>query len=355
MAKIIKKKGVVGIDWLQFQIKSNKLIHLFNSHEIVLDQGNVVLILQPGETRLYLNRYTAYYQGYEVADILINPKLPQINKPDLINCRIHNHLLYSKQLWPVVDNLIWAFDGKFNNITRLDIFCDTTGVLGYCDQFNMGLLALKNKFKTQPIKDSKNKVQTQYLGSRKSDKHVTIYNKTLELQESNKIYIKKSIKESRIAEPEQDIHRIEVSLKSQIFLQFPNFKFSDLRNHLYVIKLFLAQVHSQIQFYKPKKGKRTNQCNTINILPNWLVAIRKLESTKKLTPKITWRKKLHIKSCVEESSKTPEKQQQLQFALSLAIDYGLEDWFWQRLDVWREFYTKLYHPVDPVDNLSVTT
>jgi len=347
MDKSKSKRGIVGIDYLQFNIKTDYLRWYRTEQELKLDSPDFLLIKQKHSGKVFNSRFIVYYQGYEIADLLTHPKEPAINPENLVSIRIHNYLLYDKTLWSTIDILAKAMHGTINNISRLDIFCDSTEKLGYCNLLESNLLKLKGNTTKRAIKNSKNQVLTQYLGSRSSDKYTKIYNKTLELKKSNKRYIENIWKDSRVDFEQKDVHRIELTLKSQVFLKYPNFKFTDLKNKILLIKLFLAEVKSTINIYKPRKGVRVDKCKTIDILPQNITAAKALHNTKKTAPKITWRKKLHIKSCIEEYAKDKESKLNFNMALDLAIEYDLEDFLYEKLDKWLEYYEKLYKVKKP--------
>jgi hypothetical protein len=107
------------------------------------------------------------------------------------------------------------------------------------------------------------------------------------------------------------------------------------------MRLFVTEAKSQLQFFKPKKGTKTQDCATIDILPKNLQYIQKLDKTAKLAPKVTYRKKIHIKSTIEEFVASGQQEHIFKQAHSLSVQYGLEQWFWDRVDKWVEYFLKL--------------
>ena len=365
------QKGVLFIDYLQFMVNSTQLINQTESDEIPLFLNNekefdFLLVKQKFSGPVFNSRFLVYYGDSPVADLLTHPKHPSINPEHLISVKMHNHLLYSSDLWHITDQLINDLHGEVNNVSRLDISCDYQGdALQVCNEWVKDNIGLKGGkvLKVEPIMSANHQVQTMYVGARGSQKSLCIYNKTKELQKSNKLYIAKSwakngLKDKTEENELKEVTRIELRVKNDLLKSY-GVSFQKLRNKSIIKSLYCESITSLIRFYKkdPNRAKaRTNTLEKLSILPKNLLYFKPLERSKKLEGKITWRKKVHVKSTIEEFFNNDFDFKLFQHAYQLADDYGLDEWFFKKIELWLKFFgtlkqRELERPVPDIEDL----
>lgn len=133
------------------------------------------------------------------------------------------------------------------HITRLDFAFD------FEKDFSKAYLLRKSKSKTGVWYGTDGSVQTRYFGSEKSNKHIKIYNKKIELREKQKIEIR-----------EEHLWRVEVTLKGKklyeidkmfdnFFLSLPDFNRVDIRERAMIFYL----IHNESEWSELAKATRT--------------------------------------------------------------------------------------------------
>lgn len=137
---------------------------------------------------------------------------------ELSKIEIDNNILYERGFSFRLCELLKALDVSFNNFTRIDIAIDGEGHLD-----NYRLYSTSDEYekvgraKVTTIQDAKCKVETFYIGNRKSGKMVRGYCKSHEIEEkllggkANKEYIKE-FWENNGLDVSNDIDRLEIEL-----------------------------------------------------------------------------------------------------------------------------------------------
>lgn len=167
----------------------------------VLHFETMTLANKGQRTQWYAHLWEVILDGEVVGMLETHPnKLFGGFKADNASFKIHNHMLYC-EYWPeVIEALQTECSFNILNVTRLDIAMDGLNPLveflnAYQRQRpnavavdRMGKMA---KFDSLDF-DDRNKSYSRFIvGSSSSGKQVSIYNKTNELENSNKIYIKR--------------------------------------------------------------------------------------------------------------------------------------------------------------------
>lgn len=162
--------------------------------------------------------YEINFNKITIGELLLNRTKFYESDNELIKLRIYNHVLYSNFI-PVLTKFLTAFKFNINNITNLEIALDTNYNLlemfyhyfkdtdNYTMKGGSQRLDSVNKF-TKECRSGE-ETSTLYLG--KTNKKLKIYNKTIELDESNKDHITKFHKQNGL-DITKDIYRIEIKL-----------------------------------------------------------------------------------------------------------------------------------------------
>lgn len=181
-------------------------------------------------TRQYKELWTVYLNKDEIATVQAEPCSPKILNPRSCIVKFSNRLLYRHDLWDIVDRFLFDHELNVSNVSRVDIAADFNQFNTYeCVPFIADFLSSKLRHKGQgkgaayfhhyTIPQGIGKVQRiQYtglsFGTHESDARVYLYNKTNELKEHDKPWIRDLWKAAGL-NVHAPIWRLEVSIKSK--------------------------------------------------------------------------------------------------------------------------------------------
>lgn len=181
-------------------------------------------------TRQYKDLWTVYLQKDEVAIVQARPCSPKILDPRSCIVKFSNRLLYRHDLWDIVDRFLFDHMLTICNVSRVDICADFNAFSSYgCIDLIADFLSSKLRHKGQGqgaayfhhynVPEGKARVQrVKYtglsFGSHESDARVYLYNKTNELQDHEKPWIRDLWKAAGL-NVHAPVWRLEVSIKSK--------------------------------------------------------------------------------------------------------------------------------------------
>lgn len=216
LQKFNPKNTIVGWDWVEFTTKAI-------SSEVKTNNKNLQVILSTKLSSANFKQVHEVYTTYKnehlmVAQIESKPRVSFIDK-NIIKFKISNNFLYqhSKDILNLINLLVGSFDVTFLNYTRLDSYIDFQIDEENNPQTLLDLLA-KNQLKVQnkhnvKIYRQKNNFNAITFGSRTSETMVTLYNKTLEMQQKQwKHHIELSWKTNNFNH-KNETYRLEFSTK----------------------------------------------------------------------------------------------------------------------------------------------
>lgn len=181
-------------------------------------------------TRHYKHLVKVSYLSEEICEVQYESCSPNVMPEDSVIVKFHNRLLYSNDLWNIVDKFLADHELTVQNISRIDICADFNEFRKYnCVQFIADFLSSKLRHKGRGLGGayfnhyskrvggfsvSRLDYTGLSFGSRSSDARVYMYNKTLELKvEKDKPYIRDFWLRAGL-DVKSDVWRLEVSLKS---------------------------------------------------------------------------------------------------------------------------------------------
>lgn len=235
----------VSIDWLAFFcLTDGTPWHPVEDEE---NTGNVFGSLpwaykkEPHGTRQFKELWTIMLEGNEVAEVQCIPCSP-ILPPLSCIVKFNNRLLYSHDLWEIVDRFLRDHAMTINNLSRLDLCADFLTFEKYpCIKFITDFLgsqirrvgrgkggAYFEHFASKGV-DGFSHSHLKYtglsFGDKKSDARVYMYNKSLELREVkkkpyikdfwNKVGLLQTYRDKAGKVVEKDVWRLEVSMGSK--------------------------------------------------------------------------------------------------------------------------------------------
>lgn len=181
-------------------------------------------------TRHYRHLVKVSYLEEEICEVQYDSYSAKVMPLDSVIVKFHNRLLYSRELWSIVEKFLSDHCLTVQNISRIDLCADFNAFRKYdCVQFIADFLSSKLRHKGRGLGGAYFNHYTKKIGrfsvgkldytglsfgSRSSDARVYMYNKTLELNvEKDKPYIKDFWRCAGL-DTTRDVWRLEVSLKS---------------------------------------------------------------------------------------------------------------------------------------------
>lgn len=200
-----------------------------------------------------------------IGDIRYNPKERSFIPSHTLHLKLSNHLLYTQYFRYYLEYINEVIGMKFNYILRLDIANDLVGhnVLQFMKTYeNSSSITCKGKPKEMSKRLSGKKTQIIHFGSITSDKYIKIYNKSVDLTDGNKEYIKEYWDKNGIDYSVGNVERLELTLqKKQAKLVDINL----LHDIDYLASLCKNHFVNYFEFYR--KEKRVHNIKLVNVTP----------------------------------------------------------------------------------------
>ena len=225
-------KYLINVDRLTIKLKQGNKT-LFKFYERISLENQIPFFLI--NKRIHLERindnFRYYYQVYKLTldnRVFCHIKLYPFTNPgsSLITLSIPNYNLYRDYISDLTYILL-TMNLTLNNISYLDICLDsqtdyTSKIKKLFLDFPNVVLVSSNKIKHRietrsSLYNTGEEIITIYIGSNKSDKQVVSYNKTEELKEKDKPYLKE-IYQNEFGN--NNVYRIEVRLNNTSFVKY---------------------------------------------------------------------------------------------------------------------------------------
>lgn len=222
-------KCVISIDWLEY------FVTLFDRDVFVatetFERDKYRFEVEPYGTRFFSRSVKICDGRFEIATIQCLPRASFINQ-DVALIKIANRILYCKNCFDIINDLLKNVDCRVNGITRIDLACDFIRFAnGYKPHKFIKDFVCKDKnedgyihhygakeFTIVGDKDVKTNSKFNYIrfGSRKSRIQAYLYNKSKEMrEEKHKAYIEDLWKANGLISDKEDVWRVEISVKSE--------------------------------------------------------------------------------------------------------------------------------------------
>lgn len=284
-------------------------------------------------TRLYGSKWALYYMGEKVGNLMTNPNNSQHNRAQF---KIDNRILYRSDWLDLYKELFTTLRWSHISLTRLDIAIDgkaSSKALQLAKRHLTGrVVGRKGKASFSAKYSSSKEIISFHVGSSKSDKSATIYNKTKEVANSDKAYIELAWKRNGL-NVDQDVNRFEIRLRSKIT---KNYDWTKLDQLIYLSSIFRTETKNWFEFYytgKDKNKYRTYKNNTMEWIKWETVKGELLPKNEAVSVTGVHRAKRYIKdSLYLERVKGLRSDKDV--ITKLINDYSLHKWFDDRIDNW---------------------
>jgi hypothetical protein len=230
-------------------------------------------------TRVFHKRCTISDKTEKIATLLFEKRSDTIKIEDFAQIKLENHLFYTKtltQIKGIIDKILKELDLKFYSFNRLDIALDYQNASDKMlklyesivnkkvliggkpkdfNQFNVYGSTSKGEFRLEGMQ----------IGSRKSGRFCRLYDKTLELEKSNKTYISDSWKNAKI---KGNVWRFEYQLNSSYLRSIESLSLETLFDSEYLMDLFHTAQNNHFILHFKKRRKEVNKMPVFNFF-NW--------------------------------------------------------------------------------------
>ncbi len=247
---------------------------------------------------------------------------------------IENHVLYQSGWLQDLQLVLETLGLHFYKYSFMEIAVDGMDLIGRFTKLNYDKrLQRKRHVFVRPLHDGRQQANISYLiGSTKSEKHLTLYNKTEELLKSNKDYISEFWNRNGLSEQQGQIHRCELRMYSKALKLF-SVDLTYLNDPAYLVSYFKSVAGGYLEFFHKKQTKKRLHLIDWDKFNN--IEITKQKITKKAHT--LNRYKTMLRYLFEEFVKTDDEQYLITFA-SITVQYNLINYVHKILSRWIKEY-----------------
>jgi len=351
-----KTLNVCCIDWFETQLTGQ----LPKVEEGKLDYEvceYIHLRDQQKQTKNFSYLFDVYYYGEHVGTLQSHTKASNYFDPYSMQFKLLNHLLYTEDWLTIYSDILNGSGWSHKSLTRVDIAIDGVGASKYRDMVYKAVNTRSKVMlsgKTNISTNYKgNQIQSVSVGSRTSVKYGRIYNKSQELKRSNKTYINQFwINSTLSTEPDKDIWRIEMELKSKLFKK-RGYDIWRLNDSNYIASIMRTELKGWLSFYSittDKNKYRAMKKNQKELIDWETIGGKLLPKAKAKKPSDIFQAKAYIKA---------QKRFKQVFELStpeeVANYFELEDWLESKEPYWYADNEKERQRFKHLEELTETT
>jgi hypothetical protein len=350
----------ICVDWFEVFCKSEVIIKNEQTYyknllpPIVSGElyqvGDVYLKYVGYGTAMYLYLFDVIIEGEKVATLQAYPRGEVIAK-DCLSFKLNNSILYADYWVNIVIEITEKLQLTVNNVTRLDIAIDGLNYLilflnMYAKQpLNDKKVHLKGKAKFDCKNQNHNSMNFESftLGTLKSDKQISLYLKSKELEVSNKKYIETFWRENGMTK--DIVYRLELRLQSKSIREIENFDYKRLNEPYYLASIFKTQTNNYFHFITHTGQKNKTREHTIEVINFENLGGELLPKLKRGKTEDRYKAKLLIHLTQKlllrgEIPKEKEKHNKKIIKENIAR-YQLEDWYSVKIEDWKRDYTQM--------------
>ena len=300
----------------------------------------------------FANIWNVYLHGELFGELKTETRTPKIFDIDVMHFKLVNNRLYTEDWLEDFKCFVNALNCSVKSISQLDIAIDGIGAKKYKETFLQSRDRKSNvymKGKTFITTSGSGKETTSLMvGKRGSDKYARLYNKTKEIEYSNKTYISQVWSKSRLKTTE-DIYRFEIVLKSKVMANYDIWKLDDSK---YLASIFKTETNNWASFYRITKDTnkaRAMKANKFDLIDWDTLGAELLPKAKAKKPTEVHRAKRAIKTILRQNEvfgiKTIE---------GLISEYDLQEWLNSKAAYWAEDWAKEKARLENVKDLLTT-
>lgn len=359
------QKYTITTDWFSAILQSeiNLVAYEAPLEEYIYDSGNIVFRKMRYSAPMFNFGYEIIFKGKMFGKAHVSPKKNGVLKENNVQFELENNVQYEIGWLDDVKYFFNAMRWHVRNTSRLDIALDGKGFFKMWNMYQEQKVHRVGGAQSQVFgkcSGGKEILEGFDIGARSSDKWITVYNKSREIESSNKDYIKKFWERSGM--DGENIERMELKLRNDALKEI-NFDWKRMDDFEYLASIFRTFVdggyidicdestgelfrkkkRGLLQFVEASDDKNISRKKKINFI-NWeYIGAEKLERFSTMKPNEVWRSKITCKTlCLIAHSikeKFPERSNNyLNEAHEIAKNINCLQWLIDRYDNWiREF------------------
>lgn len=247
------KKYTINLDWLQFVTKKTIEINFagYQSPNLIVTENN-------SHNPNFYKCYVVSLLGTEICELHTIPTNMNYSKDEVV-VKVKNNLLYHNGYLSSIHLIMKELGLEFVRISRIDIALDGIDNLKINDYIKRytrtDTIQINNdKLKIDGIGFDKKAVKfdTYSIGRKKYQKVAKAYNKTQEIDESQKDYISKYW-ELNDLNTEKDVGRFEIQLGNRHLKKYEINNLCKLSDISFIGSIFKNEVENWFKMYQVKK------------------------------------------------------------------------------------------------------
>jgi hypothetical protein len=340
-------ENVINWDWFE------TTIYVDPDHFKSIDQKTIKigehLILENKHIKTYrfMTMYEVIYMGELIGMLQTNPIMSVKHRhQNEARFKLSNRLCYQTDRLDIYKEFLSESKSTHANVTRFDIAIDGEGATKARElaarQLKGGMVKRKGKALFHTSRNSKNEIERFRVGTTKSNKVATIYNKSAEIEDSEKTYIIDSWKLNNLVALESDqvkVNRFELRMFSKLM---KNYDWEQLGDNKYLASILKTETKNWFEFYKDSKDSniyRKYKTNTMEWIDWDEIEGKLLPKSKAIAKSGMHRAKRYIKDSfyfeVFENRPCDKK-----FIAQLRQEFCLHKWMDDRLPQWKEEFER---------------
>jgi len=334
----------VNLDWFEALFSGDLVQFATPLERYDYDLKNITLLKKDMGTGLFKYRYDIFVKGKIFGAVNVCPRNTAILKANLIQFQMVNNVMYEVGWLKDVQYLMEKMGWKMHNLSRIDIAID--GVRpGFLELYNRwqngGDLERIGKTQTNVFQLPKhNKVTGYDVGKKSSGKWITCYNKSEEIERSNKYYIRTMWEKAGM--DTKGVERMELKLRNDSIKAIKDFDWTRLDDFEYLAGVFKASCHRFFEFVEKKNSlaqKNISRVKRYQYIDWDELGAASLERLSTKQTNELYRMKLTCKTMFGIYCSTGIKLYS-QLAQEIAANINCTQWYIDKCEEWRAFFEK---------------
>jgi len=356
--KVSESRKIAMLDWLTISFRASLPEQEEDKYDVVQLNDNIVLAPQLFGWKRYEHSWNVYYYGELVALLGSHPR-KNIGSIDRSFCslQLKNHVLQTDLLWEFLLELFSLSGIEFNNVQEMHIALDgCNGLINALNQVTfrgnypevIRKVGKNSERNVDPVGFNSRLQQAAgfYVGSRRSDKFIRIYDKSRELEKSNKTYFN-DLWEANNIDTSVPVERFEMVFRSKEIRKIKDFDFWRLADPKYLASLLRTGCKHLFEFaWVNESDSNTRRWERVEIF-DWDEiggqTLEKLPTELRAGDQFKAKISIHllVKTIMLYHTDEEKAAHDMQFAYELAERHGLINWVSKKVDHWRIEYRQI--------------
>jgi len=347
----VGSKYAITTDWFSSILSTFNPISDFEQalEKYEYDGGNIILKKMKFSANGFKYGYEIIFRRKPFAWVHVCPTSEMIFSKNQMKFELLNNIHYEIGWCSELDYLLNAMGWKIDNVSRVDIALDGHKFLEIMTMLFDKKIEKVGKSSIQFFTNSKMILEGCDIGKRSSDKWVTCYNKSKELEQSNKFYIRKSWERAGL--DTNNVHRLELKLRNNAIKEIIDFDWRKLDNFEYLASIFRTFIEGGekingdtgevkyskglLEFVMKDEQKNVSRKKKITFIDWNYIGGEKLDRLSTKQANEVWSMKLTAKRMCWIYFQT-NREEFLFTAREIAFNINSLQWLSDKFDSWKE-------------------